>query len=113
MSKKRLDIPDDLTSRLVGQPVSYPTPSVYPPVSVPVQIPVPVPVPEYTPVAEAAPINKGVGGRPVKATSVGRVKYTTAISKDLIRFLRVEAAQRDMTPADLLEIIISEYQNRG
>jgi hypothetical protein len=100
MSKKRLDIPDDLTSRLVGQTVTYPAPSVYPPVN------------EYTPVVET-PINKNVGGRPVKATSVGRVKYTTAISKDLIRFLRVEAAQRDMTPADLLEIIISEYQNKG
>lgn len=100
MSKKRLDIPDDLTSRLVGQTVTYPTPSVYPPVT------------EYPPVVET-PINKNVGGRPVKATSVGRVKYTTAISKDLIRFLRVEAAQRDMTPADLLEIIISEYQNKG
>lgn len=94
MSKKRLDIPDDLTSRLVGQPVVYPTPSVYPPVS-------------------EVPTNRNVGGRPVKAASVGRVKYTTAISKDLIRFLRVEAAQRDMTPADLLEIILSEYQNKG
>lgn len=102
MSKKRLDIPDDLTSRLVGQTVTYPTPSVYTP---PVEYP--------TIVAAEVHTNKNVGGRPVKATSVGRVKYTTAISKDLIRFLRVEAAQRDMTPADFLEIIISEYQNKG
>ena len=94
MSKKRIDIPDDLTSKMVGQPIVYPTPSV------------------YEPVAEA-PVAKNLGGRPVKATSAARVKYTTAISKDLIRFLRVEAAQRDMTPADLLEIIISEYQNKG
>ena len=92
MSKKRIDIPDDLTSKMVGQPVVYPTPSVYKPVEVPAE--------------------KNTGGRPIKATSAARVKYTTAISKELIRFLRVEAAQRDMTPADLLEIIISEYQNK-
>ena len=102
MSKKRIDIPDDLTQRMVGPTVSYQTPSVYPPVLPPVQQLV---------VEVAAPRN--VGGRPVKAASAGRVKYTTAISKDLIRFLRVEAAQRDMTPADLLEIIISEYQANG
>ena len=97
MSKKRLDIPDDLTSKMVGQPTVYPTPSVYPLVAEEVIL----------------PAAKNVGGRPIKATSAGRVKYTTAISKDLIRFLRVEAAQRDMTPADLLEIILSEYQVTG
>ena len=102
MSKKRIDIPDDLTQRMVGPTVTYQTPSVYPPVLPPVQ--------QF--VAEVA-VPRNVGGRPVKAASAGRVKYTTAISKDLIRFLRVEAAQRDMTPADLLEIIISEYQGNG
>ena len=102
MSKKRIDIPDDLTQRMVGPTVTYQTPSVYPPVLPPVQ----------QLVAEVA-VLRNVGGRPVKAASAGRVKYTTAITKDLIRFLRVEAAQRDMTPADLLEIIISEYQATG
>lgn len=94
MSKKRIDIPDDLTSKMVGQPIVY------------------TPPPIYESVVEA-PAAKSMGGRPVKATSASRVKYTTAISKDLIRFLRVEAAQRDITPADLLETIISEYKNRG
>lgn len=93
MSKKKLDIPDDLTSKLVGQPIIYSTPSV------------------YQPIAET-PATKNLGGRPIKESSVGRVKYTTALSKDLIKFLRVEAAQREITPADLLDIIITEFKNK-
>jgi hypothetical protein len=93
MAKKKIDIPDDLTSKMVGAPLAYPTPSV------------------MTPIYEqVAPRN--VGGRPIKESSIGRTKYTTALSKDQIRFLRVEAAKRDLTPADLLEIIISDYQKQ-
>ena len=96
MSKKRIEIPDDMTSKLVGTNVVYQTPTLL-----------------YPPVINEPILPKNLGGRPIKESSVGRVKYTTAISKDLIRFLRVEAAQKDMTPADLLEIIISEYQQNG
>ena len=95
MAKKRIDIPDDMTSRLAGTS-TYP-PSVF--------------APTFAPQVEQTP-QKNVGGRPVKESSIGRIKYTTALSKDMIRFLRVQAAQRDMSPADLLEVILSEYKNK-
>lgn len=96
MAKKRIEIPDDMTSKLAG-------PSTYPP---------PLFAPTFAPQVEQTP-QKNLGGRPVKESSVGRTKYTTALSKDMIRFLRVEAAQRDMTPADLLEIILTAYKNNA
>jgi hypothetical protein len=95
MAKKRIEIPDDMTSKLAG-------PSTYPP---------PLFTPTFAPQVEQTP-QKNLGGRPIKESSVGRIKYTTALSKDMIRFLRVEAAQRDMTPADLLEIILGEYKDK-
>jgi hypothetical protein len=95
MAKKRIDIPDDMTSRLAGS-------STYPP---------PLFAPTFAPQTEQTP-QKNLGGRPVKESSIGRTKYTTALSKDMIRFLRVEAAQRDMTPADLLEIILRAYKDK-
>jgi hypothetical protein len=94
MAKKRIEIPDDMTSKLAGPP-NYP-PSVF--------------APTFAPQVEQTP-QKNLGGRPVKESSIGRTKYTTALSKDMIRFLRVEAAQRDMSPADLLEIILSAYKD--
>ena len=97
MAKKRIEIPDDMTSRLAGAS-TYPPPSVF--------------APTFAPQVEQTP-QKNLGGRPVKESSVGRTKYTTALSKDMIRFLRVEAAQRDMTPADLLEIILTAYKNNA
>jgi hypothetical protein len=102
MAKKRIDIPDDMTSRLAGAS-NYP-PSVFTPNFAPAFVP-------QAPQAEPTP-QKNLGGRPVKESSVGRIKYTTALSKEMIRFLRVEAAQRDITPADLLDIILGEYQNK-
>lgn len=99
MAKKRIDIPDDMTSKLAGAS-NYP-PSVFAPSF----------APTFVPQVEQMP-QKNLGGRPVKESSIGRIKYTTALSKDMIRFLRVEAAQRDMTPADLLEIILSDYKDK-
>jgi hypothetical protein len=96
MAKKRIEIPDDMTSKLAGHS-TYPPPSVF--------------APTFRPTVEP-PALKNLGGRPVKESSVGRTKYTTALSKDMIRFLRVAAAQRDMTPADLLDIILNEYKNK-
>ena len=95
MAKKRIEIPDDMTSKLAGSS-TYP-PSVFTPIFAPQMAQMP---------------QKNLGGRPVKESSIGRLKYTTALSKDMIRFLRVEAAQRDMTPADLLEVILGEYKNK-
>ncbi len=48
-------------------------------------------------------------GRPAKANAIGRTKYTTALSPDLIKWLRVEAATREITPADLLEEILTNH----
>jgi hypothetical protein len=98
MAKKRIEIPDDMTSKLAG-PSTY-SPSVFAPSF----------APSLAPQVEQTP-QKNLGGRPVKESSIGRTKYTTALSKDMIRFLRVEAAQRDMSPADLLEIILSAYKD--
>jgi hypothetical protein len=99
MAKKRIEIPDDMTSKLAGSS-NYP-PSIF--------------APTFAPQVEQTPqknLEKNLGGRPVKESSIGRIKYTTALSKDMIRFLRVEAAQRDMTPADLLEIILGAYKDK-
>ena len=97
MAKKRIEIPDDMTSKLAG-PSTYPPPSVF--------------APTFAQQVEQTP-QKNLGGRPVKESSIGRIKYTTALSKDMIRFLRVEAAQRDITPADLLEIILGAYKDKS
>jgi hypothetical protein len=97
MAKKKIEIPDDMTSKLVGTIISYPTPPLFTPVQL---------------VQELVAQPKNLGGRPIKQSSVGRLKYTTVLSKDLIRFLRVEAAQRDMTPADLLEIVLTAYKEK-
>jgi hypothetical protein len=47
-------------------------------------------------------------GRPKKAIAQGRNKYNTMLKPEHIRRLRVRAAENDMTPADLLELILQE-----
>jgi hypothetical protein len=47
-------------------------------------------------------------GRPKKAIADGRIKYNTMLKPEHIRRLRVRAAENDMTPADLLELILQE-----
>jgi hypothetical protein len=89
MAKKIIEIPDDMTSKLAG---STTTPSYTTTFSTP-----------------SEPEQKKAVGRPKKESSVGRIKYTTSLTKESIRFLRVESAMRDISPADLLEIIISEF----
>jgi hypothetical protein len=96
MAKKKIEIPDDMTQKLAGSP-NY-TPSVF--------------TPTFVQQDEQPKAQKNLGGRPMKESSVGRSKYTTALSKEMIRFLRVEAAQCDMTPADLLDFILNEYKNK-
>lgn len=91
MAKKIIEIPDDMTSRLAGV-VATP---VYTTTSAPVEN-----------------VQKKSSGRPKKESSVGRVKYTTSLTKESIRFLRVESAMRDISPADLLEIIIADFNSK-
>lgn len=90
MAKKVIEIPDDMTSKLAG--VSN-TPSYA----------------SFTNPNEPPP--KKNSGRPKKESSIGRIKYTTSLTKESIRFLRVESAMRDISPADLLEIIITDFKS--
>ncbi len=95
MAKKVIEIPDDMTSKLAG---SAPTPAY---------------APSYQTFASAPIVEpKRNSGRPKKETSIGRVKYTTSLTKESIRFLRVEAAMRDISPADLLELIILDFSSK-
>lgn len=47
-------------------------------------------------------------GRPKKAIADGRIKYNTMLKPEHIRRLRIRAAENDMTPADLLELVLQE-----
>ncbi len=74
----------------------------------------PVPPPTYAPqampptyFAPPPPPLKQIG-RPKKAIADGRIKYNTMLRPEHIRRLRVRAAENDMTPADLLELILQE-----
>jgi hypothetical protein len=97
MAKKKIEIPNDMTHKLAGTP----TPSVST-VMRAVEQPI-----------VATQVLKKVGGRPIKEASIGRVKYTTSLTKDSIRFLRVESAMRDISPADLLDFIINDFRNKS
>jgi hypothetical protein len=63
-------------------------------------------VQQQVPVVIAAPVKQT--GRPKKAIAQGRNKYNTMLKPEHIRRLRVRAAENDMTPADLLELILQE-----
>jgi hypothetical protein len=101
MAKKKIDIPNDMTNKLAGTPTLSPYPSVS---TVMAMVEQPI---------VAATVVKKVGGRPIKEASIGRVKYTTSLTKDSIRFLRVESAMRDISPADLLDLIITEFRSKS
>jgi hypothetical protein len=102
MAKKRIDIPDDdMTAKLAG---TVPSPPPYPTVAPVAPIPPPIVVMEVV---------KKIGGRPKKEASANRIKYTTSLTKETIRFLRVEAAMRDISPADLLDTIINNFREKG
>ncbi len=77
----------------------------------PIQPPQPVyqqpPPPQYfAPQMPSEPIRQI--GRPKKAIADGRIKYNTMLKPEHIRRLRIRAAENDMTPADLLELILQE-----
>jgi hypothetical protein len=78
-------------AQVTGKPVS---PPVYVPQAMPPQYFVPPPPKQI--------------GRPKKAIADGRIKYNTMLRPEHIRRLRVRAAENDMTPADLLELILQE-----
>ena len=48
-------------------------------------------------------------GRPKKEVSANRVKLTTKLNSELIKFLKITAVQKDITTADFIEELIIEY----
>lgn len=50
-------------------------------------------------------------GRPIKEAAKDRVKFTTSLRNDLVKWLKIEAAQSGRTAADVLEIAVLDYVN--
>lgn len=87
-------------AQVTGKPVT-PVPPVQPPPPVYVQQ---VGPPQYF----APPPPPKQIGRPKKAIADGRIKYNTMLKPEHIKRLRIRAAENEMTPADLLELILQE-----
>ena len=51
-------------------------------------------------------------GRPPKMEAIGRDKFTTRLKTELVVALKTRAAQRKITVADLVELIITENIER-
>lgn len=49
------------------------------------------------------------GGRPLKTSAAGRIKFTTMLHPDLIKHLKRTAIDENSSVADLLEIAIKNY----
>lgn len=50
-------------------------------------------------------------GRPIKEKAIGRVKFTTAIRKDVVKWVKHYAVEADETPADVLENALLFYMD--
>ena len=50
-------------------------------------------------------------GRPVKEKAIGRVKFTTALRQDVVKWLKHYAIEADETAADILENALLFYKN--
>ena len=50
-------------------------------------------------------------GRPVKEKAIGRVKFTTALRQDIVKWLKHYAIEADETPADVLENALLFYMD--
>jgi hypothetical protein len=66
------------------------------------------------PTAEAA--NKNVEQltvqTPIKEAAIGRVKLTTAMLPNVVRWVKVYAAETGVSPADVLEAAVLDYQDK-
>ena len=51
-------------------------------------------------------------GRPIKKNSIGRVKYTTSLRADLVKWIKQKALDSDQTPADILEKAVLQYRGK-
>jgi hypothetical protein len=83
-------------AQVTGKPM--PPPPVYAPQQAPPQY--------FVPQMQQEPPKQI--GRPKKAIADGRIKYNTMLKPEHIRRLRIRAAENDMTPADLLELVLQE-----
>lgn len=50
-------------------------------------------------------------GRPVKEKAIGRVKFTTALRQDVVKWLKHYAIEANETAADILENALLFYKN--
>jgi hypothetical protein len=83
-------------AQVTGKPVPVPPP------------PPPVYIQPAPPQYFAPPPPPKQIGRPKKAIADGRIKYNTMLKPEHIKRLRIRAAENEMTPADLLELILQE-----
>lgn len=49
---------------------------------------------------------------PIKETAIGRVKLTTAMLPDVVKWVKVYAAETGVSPADILEAAVLDYQDK-
>lgn len=52
-------------------------------------------------------------GRPKKEAAKDRVKFTTSLRSDLVKWLKLQAIEQGVTPADILEKAIMRYKSTG
>ena len=69
-----------------------------------------LPLPE--PVATlVAPESEARTGRPIKENAIGRVKFTTALRPDVVKWLKTYAIANDQTAADILETALVKFKD--
>jgi hypothetical protein len=49
---------------------------------------------------------------PIKEVAIGRVKLTTAMLPDVVKWVKVYAAETGVSPADILEAAVLDYQDK-
>ena len=52
-------------------------------------------------------------GRPIKENAIGRVKFTTALRPDVVKWLKTYAIANDQTAADILETALIKYKSEN
>ena len=50
-------------------------------------------------------------GRPPKENAIGRVKFTTAVQPSIVTWLKIYAANSDVTVADVVELALAAYKH--
>lgn len=48
----------------------------------------------------------------IKEAAIGRVKLTTAMLPDVLKWVKIHAAETGVSPADVLEAAVLDYQDK-